>query len=279
MTLLRRNIHRLEKGLLMRPMRIPFGLDYISETVEAYDIAMRSGIDDLETSWAHNVLEEYFRQHAGQAALERGHRRFLEIPQPAASPDKRIPYHRAPPPSTIGYADFMALARHRRSVRWYLPTPVPRECIDRAIEVAAQAPTACNRLPYQFRVFDEPGIVQSILGIPFGTAGFSHNVPVVIVVVGRQRHFFSERDRHLIYVDSGLATMGLLYALEVQGISTCCINWPDLEAKEAEMSTLLKLEADERPVMLVAVGHADPSGLVANSPKKSLDQLRRFNFE
>ena len=35
--LLRRNVHRLEKGLLMRPRRPVFGLKYIEELVNAYE--------------------------------------------------------------------------------------------------------------------------------------------------------------------------------------------------------------------------------------------------
>ena len=36
MAILRRNVHRIEKGLLMRPRRVPFALDYIEETIDAY---------------------------------------------------------------------------------------------------------------------------------------------------------------------------------------------------------------------------------------------------
>ncbi|SVE23497.1 uncharacterized protein METZ01_LOCUS476351, partial [marine metagenome] len=35
--LLRRNVHRLEKGLLMRPRRPVFGLKYIEELVNVYE--------------------------------------------------------------------------------------------------------------------------------------------------------------------------------------------------------------------------------------------------
>ena len=40
--LLRRNIHRLEKGLLMRPRRAVFALDYIEETLDCYARALHS---------------------------------------------------------------------------------------------------------------------------------------------------------------------------------------------------------------------------------------------
>src|SRR5690606_15300137 len=67
---LRRNIHRLEKGLLMRPRRDVFAKDYISETVEFYqkaiaDLQAHSNVDESELAWAHNVLQEYFKAITG----------------------------------------------------------------------------------------------------------------------------------------------------------------------------------------------------------------------
>ncbi|MEZ6146238.1 MAG: hypothetical protein R3B91_12665 [Planctomycetaceae bacterium] len=62
-------------------------------------------------------------------------------------------------------------------------------------------------------------------------------------------------------------------------MSSCCINWPDIESREAAFGEFLGLSRDERPVMCLAVGYPDPNGLVAYSQKKPLDQLRRYNFE
>jgi hypothetical protein len=45
------------------------------------------------------------------------------------------------------------------------------------------------------------------------------------------------------------------------------------------MAAAIGLEADERPVMCIAVGYPDPDGLVAYSQKKPLGQLRRYNLE
>jgi nitroreductase len=71
--------------------------------------------------------------------------------------------------------------------------------------------------------------------------------------------------------------MALVFALETLGLSSCCINWPDVEAQEREMERLLGLEPDERPVMLIAIGYPDPDALVPASGKKSLDSLRRYD--
>jgi len=63
--LLRRNTHRLEKGLIMRPRRDVFALDYIGETVHAYRAALEasqrgeSTLSPEQLQWAHDVLQEY----------------------------------------------------------------------------------------------------------------------------------------------------------------------------------------------------------------------------
>jgi nitroreductase len=43
------------------------------------------------------------------------------------------------------------------------------------------------------------------------------------------------------------------------------------------MVAALKLQPDERPVMLISFGYPDAEGLVPFSQKKSLDELRSFN--
>ncbi len=43
------------------------------------------------------------------------------------------------------------------------------------------------------------------------------------------------------------------------------------------MAKTLRLAPQERVIMLMAVGYADPEGIIPYSEKKSLDVLRRFN--
>jgi nitroreductase len=98
-------------------------------------------------------------------------------------------------------------------------------------------------------------------------------------VVGNLSGYARERDRHIIYIDGGLASMSFMLALETLGLSSCGINWPDIPKKEEEMASLLNLDPHERVVMLIAVGYPDPDGMVASSQKKDLDLIRRYNFE
>jgi len=283
---IRRNIHRLEKGLIMENRRDVFALDYIQETVEAYEKAVSSPeaaqLEAGEIHWAHDVLAEYFRvTDVSQPLIGTMKARFTALPVPAGADTKRssIPYKHADL-ETIdipSYEQFMALSRKRRSVRWFKDQPVPRELVDKAILAAAQAPSACNRQPFSYRIFDDPQMVQEIGRIPFGTAGFAHNFPMVIVVVGDMSKFFAARDRHVIYIDSSLSIMAFLYALETLGLNSVTINCQDFSIIENQLKRSLGLKPYERPILMLAVGYAKEEGMIPYSQKKPLDALRSYN--
>jgi len=281
--LLRRNTHRLEKGLLMRPRRPVFALKYIEETIDAYERYLESWLasrgDDGELRWAHDVLAEYFAVCGPNELVDRMRERFAALPAIPEQPSpKSIPYKRQlEGPLPVDYDAFYKLAKRRRSVRWFLPKPVPRELVDKAILAAVEAPSACNRQPFQFRLYDDPEMVQKLIALPAGTKGWGPNAPIVVVLVGQLRAYFDPRDRHLPYIDGSLAAMGLMLALETVGLSSVPVNWPDVASREKKLAKLLDLEPDQRAIMFMAIGYPDPDGMVAFSHKQHLDRLRVWN--
>lgn len=276
---LRRNIHRIEKGLVMRPRRDRFAADYIGHMVECYQrVSFIKEIDPSLLGWAHDVLDLYFSVSKGEARIEAAREIFQKCPPVGERPLKAVPRPRASLPHiTISYQDMLLLAQRRRSVRWYVSRKVDRELIDKAILVASYAPSACNRQPFEFRIFDDPDLVRKVMNVPGGTSGWSESPPVVVVVVGHLNAFEEERDRHLIYIDASLAVMSFMFALETLGLSSCVINFPDIPEKNKAISQLLSLYPDEVVTMMMALGYAEDEGLVPFSAKKSLDTLRSYN--
>ena len=92
---LRRNIHRLEKGLTMRPRRDVFARDYITETIEFYENAVEQlrltpgTMEQSEMDWAHDVLTEYFRVAIGEDATISSARARFEAAGYAQRPPSR----------------------------------------------------------------------------------------------------------------------------------------------------------------------------------------------
>ena len=277
LTELRRGVHRVEKGLIMRPRRVPFGEAIVPALVESFVGLARSGaLPADDRRWAADVLSQYFAVCSGCDAgwLLRARQLFeasgAANAAPAVVPAPRSSY----PPGGVDLAQLEALAVRRRSVRWFEDRPVDPAAVDRALLVAAQAPSACNRQNLRFHLVYGRAGAQEVLDVVGGTKGFSHQVPAVAVVIGRLAGYRHTFDRHAIYVDGGLAAMGFLYALETQGLSSCCINFPDVGAQDRAIRTALGLRPDEQVIMLIALGHADPTGLVPASKKRGLESLR-----
>ncbi len=73
-----RNTHRLEKGLLMRPRREVFALDYIEETVDTFNAVWdyEKHETDKQHKWFYDVLRNYFETSGENVVLERTRKTF-----------------------------------------------------------------------------------------------------------------------------------------------------------------------------------------------------------
>jgi nitroreductase len=290
--LFRRNIHRLEKGLIMKNRRSIFALDYIQDTIDLYEGALnhaaRTGIGSNEVHWAHEVLSNYFAACAASPLSATARARFEALPPPpnAAEHENYPVTHRTPYPAaertaaSVSYEQLHELALRRRSVRWFHDRPVEREKLDKMIDLARLSPSACNRLPYRFEVFTQPGKAQEGARLAGGTGGFSHQIPALIVVMGDLSCYSEEKDRHLIYIDASLASMALMLSAETLGLSTCPINWSDVSKREKGMYKFLGNTPEHwRPIMLIAVGYAEDDGSIPYSSKKNMTLIRSFDGE
>lgn len=281
--LLRRRIHMLEKGLSMRPRRETFASDYIEWTVATTRELIEIGeLSPQLRRWVIDVLLDYFRatESSRDQHILRARNDFAVIQNrldhDGGDAVPLVPASAGVLPGGYSSARLFELSLLRRSTRWYRDDRVPRAIVDRAVVTATESPTACNRTPYRFLVMDRPEDAAAVAALAGGTVGFSHQVPALIAVVGDLSAYQDERDRHLIYIDASLAVMSLLLSLTADGVSTCCINWPDIPKREKRISQVLDLDVHERVVMLVAYGYADPDGLVPASAKVSIDEVREY---
>ncbi|RCW76039.1 nitroreductase family protein [Pseudorhodoferax soli] len=282
--IIRRNVHRLEKGLCMVPARKVFALDYIDETLRAFEnLLQASSAHDVSLlKYAHDVLGSYFSATEWKESAQQP-RRFARLSDQARAllhaqdcTPAAPAVHAQLPTSDVTYDQLLTLAQRRASVRNFESRAVPRELIERAVAVAAQAPSACNRQPMRYVAVADGPVKTALVHLPMGTAGYADGIPVMLAVVGDLSAYPYERDRHIIYIDASLANMQLMLALETLGLASCSINWPDMEQRERKMARLLNLEPYERVVMLIAVGYPQAAGLVPHSEKKHVDEMLRW---
>ena len=150
---------------------------------------------------------------------------------------------------------FEAIQR-RKSVRAYVPTPVPREKLERILEAARLAPSAENRQPWYFIVVTDPEKRKRIARSGM-FAGFLAESPVVIVGCGDQK---ASKKWHV--VDVTIAMQNMVLAATEEGLGTCWVG----SFNEGLVKRLLKIPKHLKVVALLAVGY----------PRRKLDLMAKI---
>ncbi len=158
--------------------------------------------------------------------------------------------------------------QQRRSVRHYLPQPVPREQLVDLVSAAQKAPVSCNLQLLHYVILDQPEILQQL------TRRVSHKfgyAPAAIVVLHDPR-FTVERD-------SGVTAMGaaveniLLRAVDL-GLGTCAMAGFHHDEVIRE---ILHLPEQWQIGLLISVGYPDPTFPQQTIAKLPLEQIYSSN--
>jgi nitroreductase len=269
--------HKIEKGLSMPGKKRLFGLEVIPQVTSlllVWEDKYRD-LDDPIYRGAVNSLQAY------AALLEREQldpsgvvlpdvKRFLaQRARQQAQADTPLHPSAVLADRPVRYEDFKALVLQRRSYRDFSSVPVSHESIAAAVELAQLSPSACNRQPCRVHVIQSEKLRSAALAQQNGNAGFGHLAPLVLAITSDSSYFFDATERHQPYVDGGLFTMSLIYALQVQGLVSCCLNWCVHPAQDNKLRSVLPLRPSEQVIMLMAVGHPPSAAVVPKSHRRA----------
>lgn len=173
---------------------------------------------------------------------------------------------------------FIDLVKRRRSTRKYLSDPVPRELIERCIEAATYAPTACNTQSWRFIVVEgdlKRELVERSLGGFIVPNRFADEAPA-IVVIATDMNLITHRiggklkgiDYHLI--DAGIAGEHFVLQATELDLGTCWIGWFDKKA----VKRLLKLPGGWDVPAMLTIGY--PAGEPVEKSRKRIDEVVEF---
>jgi nitroreductase len=79
-------------------------------------------------------------------------------------------------------AIFHRVVEERRSVRAFLPEPVPREVLDRCLDSALRAPSSSNLQPWEFVVISDPALREALNAVCLGQRSVKE-APLLVAVV------------------------------------------------------------------------------------------------
>ena len=167
----------------------------------------------------------------------------------------------------------------RRSVRNYRPDRVPREKIERILEAARLAPSACNSQPWSFIVADtEPvrtNLARAAFGGLYGMNKFAMEAPVLLTVVTERSKFMAGlagqfRGIQYSLVDIGIACAFISLAAEAEGVGSCMLGWFD----EKAVKSVLGLPRGTRVDIMISLGYSADEKPAEKKRKKPSETWR-----
>lgn len=252
--------HVIEKGLTMPEMRHGFGQEMVTRLIglcrewsEKYDKSnhffLQAAKVILEYNSVHDKLAFSFKDPF-LAELKKfvGDFSFLKPSEQILSQGKEQFFSKL-------QASFPEFAQSRHSVRNFSNQEIPVQELMDSIKLAQCAPSACNRQSTRIHVVTGKKDIQAILSIQNGNRGFSNLIDKLLIVTYDVTSYGSVRERNLGFVDSGIFTMNLLYALHCHQIGTCPLNWCDSPKDDAKLRSIVAIDEKESVTILIACGY------------------------
>lgn len=156
--------------------------------------------------------------------------------------------------------DFENLVLKRQSCRKYLDKPVEKEKLEKLIDIARNAPSACNSQPWRLHVVSSPEKVKEFSAYlrDFGMNPFTKSVPAFIavsdcnakLVIGSKLKY---DNNHFVKYDVGEIIAYITLAAEELGLSTCILGW----LNNKKIAESLNFASDEVCNVVIAIGYAD----------------------
>jgi len=157
--------------------------------------------------------------------------------------------------------------RQRRSVRDYVPDPVPRRVLESLVETATLAPSAMNEQPWHFTVVADRALLDSI-----SARAKAHMLKVDGTLPDHLRRMLEDRTFHIFYhapalivisapeaapwavEDCALAAENLMLAAFGHGLGSCWIGFAQRWLATGEGAAAIGLPAGFRVMAPIIVG-------------------------
>lgn len=265
--------HRLEKSLSFRNRRKGSGWSAASDLVT---LMSRGGFDPAAAGYHENVGIKVLHDFVALSPEEHRAReqvdRFLQQTKLASAEGGVI---------DLCADDLLAgrlesperffLSRH--SVRDFQPRPVPRELLERAVQLAMKTPSVCNRQAWHLYHLEQRESIDRALQLQNGNRGFGHEIPCLLIVTADLTAFDTHGERFQHWIDGGMFTMSLVLALHSLGLASCCLNWSRGPLDDLALRKSVRIDGAHTVITMMAVGYASENLKVCYSARRPLQSI------
>ncbi len=177
--------------------------------------------------------------------------------------------------------NFLQLINNRQSDRAFETNrAVEKEKIERILEAARLAPSACNAQPWHFIVVDDLELKNEVADATsaklLGMNHFTKQAPVHIIVVEEKVNLSSGiggwiKGKHFAHIDIGIAAAHIVLAAESEGLGSCMLGW----FNEPKMKKLLNIPSNKKVVLDIIIGYSKQDK--RDKKRKSAGEIISYN--
>lgn len=268
--------HVLEKGLTMPQRRNGFGKDVMLKLISELDRHIKLfGKDNEHIDIAIGVIAEYVRVHKKvnytfdetySDVIDSFLEKYGEVPvvtQPCMSREEFFSRVESP---------FNEFSKTRHSLRFFGGT-VPLKSVMDAINLAQNAPSACNRQSTRVKILQNKDLILKIFDIQRGNRGGVRDTIDKLLVITYDTCYWDVISHNGGYIDAGIYIMNLLYALHFYRIGACPLNACLSVKEEMEIRELIKLPNTENIVLFIAIGECPDKFMLANAARSNYKNI------
>ena len=177
--------------------------------------------------------------------------------------------------------DFSELVKTRQSVRNFDGKPIDRDVLDKCVEAARLAPSACNAQPWKFIVADNPELVKKVAACTYGPMArfnkFTDDAAAFAVIVMEPGTFASiagavYSNLDYAYMDMGMAVEHFCLQAAELSLGTCILGW----YKPKEIKTLLGIPKKKKVGLLIAIGY-EKEPRIRTKIRKATEEMSSYN--
>lgn len=256
--------HALEKGMSMKHIKQGYGIEKARAIISDLMDYKMSGLDRKAFCYIESlsVLKSYIRfqteRGVNVSEIEAGYEQLID------SEEKEIvdlSNRYSAGIKSYGVDDlkphggnFEGLLNTRHTVRSFIDKSVAIEDIEKAIQLANHAPSACNRQPSRVYYAQSENKKKRINELITGNAGFENELHDFLVVTC-DRALFQSVEGFQWYVNGGIYLGYLSMALHACNLGACIMQWFPFYKTEAALKSILGVNKTEAIVAIVAIGY------------------------
>ncbi len=267
--------HKLEKGMALPEPRLGFGRETIKELMQTHQLLEVRSSESAALQFSLGVLRAYSEsEHISSLDVDLASRinAFIRERETEPASGGLVSLTRTEGLTSIpGNVEDFFFSRH--SVREFASEPISEEEIMSAVRLAQRSPSVCNRQPWNVYIVQSEEQKGEILRFQNGNRGFGHSAGAVLVVTVPLSAFHGPLERNEAFVDGGMFSMSLIWALHAKGLGSCALNWCATTKRDKGVRASLGIPNAEVIIMMIAVGHLKERFDVAMSPRRPIESM------